>query len=79
MSLKQLLTFADNVCYEKTVTLLLLYTEAKMWQFFRNRRYITEISKRLGFYTKNLKINLLWVASIARLICTLRIDLKGTL
>ena len=28
-----------NVCYEKTDTLLLLYTEAKVYQFFRNRRY----------------------------------------
>jgi hypothetical protein len=28
----------DNVCYEKTDTLLLLYTEAKVYQFFRNRR-----------------------------------------
>ena len=29
----------NNVCYEKTDTLLLLYTEAKVYQFFRNRRY----------------------------------------
>ena len=29
---------SSNVCYEKTDTLSLLYTEAKVYQFFRNRR-----------------------------------------
>ena len=34
--------FHINVCYEKFVTHLLLYTVANVWRIFRNRRYYTQ-------------------------------------
>ena len=48
----------NNVCYEKFVTHLLLFTVVNVWQTFRNRRYSGEfvlfstIQNRTGDHTK---------------------------
>ena len=34
-----------NVCYEKFVTHLLLYTVVKVWRIFRNRRYLLNLDR----------------------------------
>ena len=81
-----------NICYEKFVTHLLLYTVANVWRIFRNRRYklnywnsmssiidreqVSKMSNKFKLVKNNVKGRTRWSHTVKKLSCHTQSDMR---